>query len=361
MTGTARRRHIAAGEVRADRAARAVRRLPVLVPVLALGPGAVLAGLLGWLFLPGPGLRIALMAGGLAVAGLSLAVLAVHRIAAGPFSVREAGQALREHGERDGARPAARRRLLAAGYATTTTGAVGWFAALVVLLPPGDTAIDPRLERIRQAGAVVTEVPVRSADHEESHYSSRKGQRGPRYAVTQTLTVELRAGDGRTASADIRTRSDRSRVPGDLVTVVYAPGAPGLGAYVGPDSRETLRAWPSNWQGYQDDLDRLLAGRSLSLRQWLFCGLPWVLLVGITARQAVAAGRRKAAAPPAWPLTVTYASLFWSAATLAVSALLLTDAVGGFGRLVTGLGGAACLFLAYAYRQPPHPGAAPDA
>ncbi|GAA3960992.1 hypothetical protein GCM10022384_11910 [Streptomyces marokkonensis] len=329
-----------------DRLRRVVRRIPVLLGVVTVAPAAALAGLLAWVVWPGPQARSAVVAGCLAVAGLVWVVLLVHRVFTGPVETAEAERALRDAGlvlPRDSAR---RHRLRRAGALLGTVGTVGWLAGLVLLLPAGDVTADPRLEVLRDAGAVVAEVPILSARRVKSHYSVHDGRpTGHRYAVTQSLTVGLRDDTGLTHPARVTTKSDDPRAEGDRISVIYAPSAPAIGAYIGEDSSDSLTSWLSNWQGYQADLPRLLDGRALSGRQLVLCGTLWFLAVLPFAFSAPQ-DRGKPKRRPVWPVTLTFPTAVGYALVLAGSAVMLTDWVTGFGRVVLGVATGVCLIAA---------------
>ncbi|MEW2069813.1 hypothetical protein [Streptomyces sp. NPDC007346] len=328
---------------------RALRRLPALVSLATLVPLSALVGLAAWLTWPGREARLAVTAGCLAVAAGVLAVLLVHRIATGPVHPHEIEAA---RGAVGGVRDSARRlRLRKARYLFGAIGVGGWLAGLVFLMPAGDVTSSPLLDRLRAEGAVVAEVTVEGTSLVERHYKAKKGGgRGPQYAVTEKLSVRLPTDSGSFDFATVRTMSAQERRTGDRVTVIYAPGNTALGAYVGDDSREGPAAWLSNWQGYPDDLQRLLDDRALSGRQLGGLGGLWLLCTGVCVWVAHNTRVDGPDHPPSWPLTITYTSFVTAALALAGSALLLTDLVLGFGRLVLGAFTACCAVLSLTMR-----------
>lgn len=328
---------------RADRLSRAVLRASALTRLAMVVPVTAVAAVLIWLAGPGPGRRVALTAGCPALAGLVLLVLLVHRVATGPIRPYELERSA------PGAAPGHGRARSVVGV----VGLVGWGAGMVLFLPLSDVTIDPQLERLRAAGAVVAEVPIETTRLVKRHHTVSKGaETSHQYAATQLLGVRLRGDDGHSDTATVRTMSDGDgRISGERITVVHAPGDTGPGAYTGRDSRESLRARPSQREHYQDDLPRLLAGRPLSGRQLAVLGGAWLLVVGFCAVRTYrdpARNRR-----PFWPLTSAYLSFSGYAAALAISAVLLTDHwATGYSRLGGGLLGAFALFVGYALREP---------
>lgn len=321
---------------------RALRRVPALVALATLVPLLALVALAVWVMWPGREERIALTAWCLVAAAAVLAVLLVHRLATGRISPHEVEVA--RAGDVPG--PPVRRRLRKGRYLFGTIGVAGWIAGLVVLIPAGDVTTSPLVERLRADGAVVAEVTVEHAAVVERHYGRRKGSRHrPPYAVTERLTVRLPTDSGSWDFATVRTRNSRERVAGDRIAVIYAPGNTALGAYAGIDE-----VWTTTWEGYPDDLQRLLDDRALSGKQLLWLGLLWLVATGVGVFVGHAARLDGRDAAPSWPLTAPYTSFVTAALALAGSALLLTDRVLGVGRLGLGAAAATCALISITTR-----------
>ncbi|WP_301128872.1 hypothetical protein [Streptomyces cacaoi] len=228
---------------RADRLSRAVLRASALTRLAMVVPVTAVAAVLIWLAGPGPGRRVALTAGCPALAGLVLLVLLVHRVATGPISPYELERSA------PGAAPGPGRARSVVGV----VGLVGWGAGMVLFLPLSDGTIDPQLERLRAAGAVVAEVPIETTRLVKRHHTVSKGaETSHQFAATQLLGVRLRGDDGHSDTATVRTMSDgdgRSAENGSPsstppATPVRAPtqaGTPGNPSAPGPASGSTTR------------------------------------------------------------------------------------------------------------------------
>ncbi|UCM88256.1 hypothetical protein [Streptomyces marincola] len=267
----------------------AVRRLPALLRVAAAGPLAAFAGLLVWIAWGDPDQRLALLLGLLGLAGGALLVLAAHRLVAGRVHPTDAARAVLDAPSGvvpSRALPAAVPRERAARLRWGLTGiALICWALSLPFLAWGDPGPPAQVEEIRRAGGVVAEVRVIDEWDTEHHLGQGRGQRMPSSdSWTQTLQVELVDEAGDTHAATVRTRSSFHRSFGDTVRVIYAPSAPHLGAWAGDDSRPLTKSWHSNFEGYQEDLPRILDGRTLSAYElWIWVGLVCVPLAFVVA------------------------------------------------------------------------------
>ncbi|ARQ70508.1 hypothetical protein [Streptomyces marincola] len=262
----------------------AVRRLPALLRVAAAGPLAAFAGLLVWIAWGDPDQRFALLLGLLGLAGGALLVLAAHRLVAGRVHPADAARAVLD--SPSGVVPS--RALPAAVpperggrlWSGATTTVLACWALGFLFLAWGDPRPPAQVEEIRRAGGIVAEVPVIGQLSSEHDRAVVRGNRVPSSDTwTQTLQVELTDEAGEAHTAVIRTRSSFHRSLGDTVRVIYAPSAIHLGAWVGEDSRPLTKSWSSNFEGYQEDLPRILDGRTLSAYElWIWAGLTVVPL-----------------------------------------------------------------------------------
>ncbi|ONK14055.1 hypothetical protein [Streptomyces sp. MP131-18] len=267
---------------------RAVRRIPVLLRIAAVGPVAAVAGLLLWAVWGDPGQRLRLLAGCLGLAAAALLVLLGHRLAVGRVDPADAARAVLDGpggGARSGALPAVvpsgRRLRLWTGAATLALS--GWGFGLF-FLAWGDPVPPGKLAEIHRAGGVVADVPITGVADTDRNEGQARGNRSPWMdSWTQTLEVELTDEAGRAERVDIRTRSSHLRQAGDTIKVVYAPSDTGLGAYIGDDSRVFTRSFHVNFEGYQADLPRLADGRTLSGYELLIWAVPWALSCALMA------------------------------------------------------------------------------
>ncbi|MEU1282183.1 hypothetical protein [Streptomyces sp. NPDC005805] len=267
---------------------QALERLPALRRLALAVPVAAAAAMLVWVLWPGLTGRTWAMGVCLAVPASVLVVLTVRRARYGRVRLRgvaraELARAVPGHPSR--ALPVSvqePRRARIVGRLVAVVMAC-WYGGTVFLLPAGDVTQDAQLQRLRAAGAVVEEARIVSALETERHYGKNDTGGTILDGITQLVRFELPDADGEIRIESAHVRSD----PGDLheqgrtLKVIHAPSAPELGfrtsgvpgaEVVGHDE---AGAQSHDWQHYQDDLDRVLAGYALSGRQLALgvCGL----------------------------------------------------------------------------------------
>lgn len=256
--------------------AAALTRLPLLLRLAGLVPLAAATALVLWVTLPSVTARAWGVGACLAVCAAYLLLLGVLRLRHGTLAVGAIartvlGPATPAPGGTPPGLPATlpRSPRTRIGRRLAAIALVCWTGGLVVILPPGDVTESPRLERLRQAGAVVGDALVTGARVREVHEIKRTKSTLDPTEITQELRVSVRdaTGTARTETIHLRTRKIRAYRIGDTVRVIHAPDAPHLGVFTGRDPDYEAAADDGSWQGHQRDLERMLAGRALSAGQ----------------------------------------------------------------------------------------------
>ncbi|MFE7671536.1 hypothetical protein ACFU5N_04890 [Streptomyces albidoflavus] len=249
----------------------ALARLPLLLRLAVVVPLAAATALVLWATLPSVTARAWGVGACLAVCAAYLLLLALLRLRHGTLTVADLARTALG-GPAPGATPpglpaalprSPRTRL---GRRLAVIALACWTGGLILILPPGDVSESPRLERLRQAGAVVGDALVTGARVHEVHEIKRtKGTLDPT-EITQELRVSVHdaTGTARTETIHLRTRRIDPYAVGDTVRVIHAPDAPHLGVFTGRDPDHEEAADKGDWQAYQGDLARMLAGRALS-------------------------------------------------------------------------------------------------
>lgn len=249
----------------------ALARLPLLHRLATAVPLAVATALVLWVTLPSVTARAWGVGACLAVCAAYLLLLAVLRLRHGTLTVADIARTALG-GPAPGATPPGlpvtlpRSPRTRVGRRLAVIALACWTGGLILILPPGDVSESPRLERLRQAGAVVGDALVTGARVHEVHEIKRtKGTLDPT-EITQELRVSVHdaTGTARTETIHLRTRKIRAYQIGDTVRVIHAPAAPHLGVFTGRDPDHEEAADNGDWQAYQGDLARMLAGRALS-------------------------------------------------------------------------------------------------
>ncbi|MGW4456445.1 hypothetical protein ACWEJQ_09640 [Streptomyces albidoflavus] len=251
----------------------ALARLPLLLRLAGLVPLAAATALVLWVTLPSVAARAWGVGACLAVCAAYLLLLGVLRLRYGTLTGADIARTTLD-GPAPGATPpglpaalprSPRTRL---GRRLAVIALACWTGGLILILPPGDVTESPRLERLRQAGAVVGDAVVTGARVQKVHEIKRKSTLDSA-EITQELRVSVRdaTGTARTETIHLRTRRTDPYAVGDTVRVIHAPDAPHLGVFTGRDPDHEEAADNGDWQAYQGDLARMLAGRALSANQ----------------------------------------------------------------------------------------------